>query len=53
MFSDNGSNVIGAEAEIRTQIKNWSIKTINDKMLEHNIEWNFNPPECSHRGGVW
>ena len=22
-------------------------------MLEYNIEWFFNPPECSHRGGLW
>ena len=53
VFSDNGSNFVGAEAEIRTYINGWSTKRINDKMLEYNIEWFFNPPECSHRGGLW
>ena len=53
VYSDNGSNFIGAEAELRTHLKNWSVKTINDRMLEYDIEWIFNSPECSHRGGLW
>ena len=53
VFSNNGSNFVGAEVEIRTHINGCSTKKINDKMLEYNIEWFFNPPECSHRRGLW
>ena len=48
MFSDNGSNFVGAEVQIRTYINCWSTKKINDKKLEYNSEWFFNPPECGH-----
>ena len=50
---EHGFNFVRAEAKLSTQIDNWSIKTINDKMREYHIEWNFNPSECSHRGGLW
>ena len=52
-LSDKGSNFVGAEAEIRAYINGWSTKKINDKILEYNIDWFFEPPECSHRGGLW
>ena len=53
VFSDNGSNFVSAEAEIRTYINVWSTKKMNEKLLEYTIEWFFNPSECSHRGGSW
>ena len=37
-FSDNGSNFVDAEAEVRTYINGRSIKKINDRMLQNNID---------------
>ncbi|MBM6549247.1 DDE-type integrase/transposase/recombinase [Streptococcus dysgalactiae subsp. equisimilis] len=53
LYSDNGSNFIGAEAELRSLCKSFDNKRIHDALLVYQIEWQFNPPSASHRGGVW
>ncbi|CAL8088177.1 unnamed protein product [Calicophoron daubneyi] len=53
LFSDNGSNFKGAEEEIKRALCTWNQHRINGTMLTHGVVWHFNPPECSHRGGVW
>ncbi|CAH8630974.1 unnamed protein product [Dicrocoelium dendriticum] len=53
IFSDNGSNFVGAVAELRAATKEWSQRRINDKLLCLGVQWHFNPPASSHRGGVW
>ena len=53
IFSDNGSNFVGADAELRKSLSEWSHVTINDKMTVRGIQWHFQPPHASHRGGVW
>ena len=51
--SDNGTNFVGAEKELRDSIDHWNSKQTKDWMLQKNITWTFNPPTASHFGGVW
>lgn len=51
--SDNGTNFIGAERELRTAIEEWNQSQINDVLLQKGIKWTFNPPTGSHHGGAW
>lgn len=51
--SDNGTNFVGAEAELRSTIKDWNQEKIHGALLQKHIRWLFNPPTSSHFGGVW
>ena len=51
--SDNGSNFVRGEKELREAIQEWNQLRIHDFLLAKNIEWVFNPPAGSHHGGVW
>ena len=53
MRSDNGTNFVGAERELREEIDRWNQQQIHEAMLQHHIKWKFNPPGASHHGGVW
>ncbi|XP_046551559.1 uncharacterized protein LOC124261296 [Haliotis rubra] len=51
--SDNGTNFVGSERELREEIEKWNKCQIQQEMLQRSIEWTFNPPTGSHHGGVW
>ena len=51
--SDNGTNFVGAQRELRDCIENWNQDQIKDALLQKNIEWRFNPPAAPHFGGLW
>ncbi|XP_076810887.1 uncharacterized protein LOC143453439 [Clavelina lepadiformis] len=53
MFSDNGSNFVGAERELHQGIQRWNKKQIHEFFCQKSIDWHFNPPLASHQGGVW
>ena len=53
VFSDNGTNFVGAERELRNQIEGWNDYHIDDNMKQRATEWFFNPPTASHMGGAW
>ena len=53
IVSDNGTNLVGAEKELRKHIDKWNQSRIHESMLQRNIEWVFNPPSASHFGGIW
>ncbi|XP_037631889.1 uncharacterized protein LOC119491753 [Sebastes umbrosus] len=53
MRSDNGTNLVGAEKEMREAIKGWNQSKISDMLIQKGITWIFNPPAGSHFGGVW
>ena len=53
MRSDNGTNFVGAQRELRDAIQGWNQKQIHDTLLQKNIKWLFNSPSASHHGGVW
>ena len=51
--SDNGTNLVGAEKELRREIEGWNQAKIEDSLLQRSIKWTFNPPGASHFGGIW
>ncbi|KAJ8391947.1 hypothetical protein AAFF_G00084180 [Aldrovandia affinis] len=53
MRSDNGTNLVGADRDLRKAIQEWNTSQIENSLLQHNIKWMFNPPSGSHHGGVW
>ncbi|XP_062602363.1 uncharacterized protein LOC134264072 [Saccostrea cucullata] len=53
ILSDNGTNLVGAERELRTALNSWNTNRISSQLLQSGIEWSFNPPAASHFGGVW
>ncbi|VDI24874.1 Hypothetical predicted protein [Mytilus galloprovincialis] len=53
VYSDNGTNFVGGEIELRKNIEQWNKAIISNYMLHKDIIWTFNPPYASHRGGAW
>ena len=53
IVSDNGTNFIGGERELREAIQAWNNEQINDFLLQKGISWSFNPPGASHHGATW
>ena len=51
--SDNGTNLVGAEREMREDIAKWNQHHFQESLLQHAVTWVFNPPSASHFGGVW
>lgn len=51
--SDNGTNIVGAERELRECIKQWNQSRLNNELNQKGIQWEFNPPAASHFGGIW
>ena len=51
--SDNGTNLVGAERELREAIRQWNESQIESFLLQKNITWRFNAPGASHHGGTW
>jgi uncharacterized protein YwbE len=53
IFSDNGSNFVGAEAELKGKLLAIDQCRLVNKLVSHGIDWRFIPPGASHRGGIW
>jgi chloramphenicol 3-O-phosphotransferase len=53
ILSDNGTNFVGANRELRECLQNWNKGKINEEMVQQEVEWHFNPPAAPHFGGVW
>ena len=52
--SDNGTNFIGANNELRNEWRRLhSSDTVHSELGKRGIEWVFNAPGASHHGGVW
>ena len=45
--SDNGTNLVGAEREMREAINNWNHNKIGSTLHQDGINWEFNPPTDS------
>ncbi|XP_062712190.1 uncharacterized protein LOC115260083 [Aedes albopictus] len=52
IFSDNGTNFVGASNELVKQIKNINSECA-DTFTDARTKWTFNPPSAPHMGGVW
>ena len=53
IWSDNGTNFIGAENELREAIKRLDSERIGDQLSDDGVQWHFNPPSSPHFGGSW
>ena len=53
IWSDNGTNFIGAEKELRESMEKWNTLTIATELAHKGIKWRFNPPNAPHQGGIW
>ncbi|XP_059223223.1 uncharacterized protein LOC131997003 [Stomoxys calcitrans] len=53
IFSDNGTNFVGAERELREAIKQMESNEFVRHFTTATTKWNFNPPSAPHMGGVW
>lgn len=54
IYSDNGTNFIGAKKELQNYFKAKSSgRTIQDAVTDHGIQWHFVPPSAPHFGGLW
>lgn len=53
MRSDNGTNLVAAEHELRKALKEWNQSQISEALLQRGVTWIFNPPAGSHHGGIW
>ena len=51
--SDNGTNFVGAERELREALCALDQKKIQSSLLQSGVKWSFNTPAASHHGGVW
>lgn len=53
LCSDNGTNFVGAERELRRSMELWNQSQIHEELLQRGIKWMFNPPTGSHHRGAW
>ena len=51
--SDNGTNFVAADKELRLSIQNLNNVTVENYLKQRSIRWKFNCPYASHMGGVW
>lgn len=51
--SDNGTNFVGANREMKAAIADWNSSDFQHLFHQHGIKWTFNPPAASHHGGAW
>ena len=53
VYSDNGTNFVGADRELKESLQEWNQSQIADFLSQKEIQWHFNPPSSPHFGGVW
>jgi len=53
LFSENGTNFVGAEKELRRTLCEWNANFSAAQLRHRGVRWQFNPPSASHMGGVW
>ena len=53
IYSDNGSNFVGADNELRRCIKLLDEERVQNFCAPKEIEWKFQPPSAPHFGGAW
>ncbi|KAK4474338.1 hypothetical protein MN116_000491 [Schistosoma mekongi] len=51
-LSDRGNNMVGGHMEIQKCLKD-SKEKFHEELMKRDIEWRFNPPYASYRGGLW
>ena len=52
-FSDNGTNLVAAEKELRVSFQVFSKDELIKYATKGGAEWSFIPPKAPHFGGAW
>ncbi|XP_062558280.1 uncharacterized protein LOC134223157 [Armigeres subalbatus] len=52
IYSDNGTNFVGASRELHDEIKRIHTE-LGSVFTNVNTQWRFNPPSAPHMGGCW
>ncbi|KFD51366.1 hypothetical protein M514_07771 [Trichuris suis] len=53
VYSDNGTNLVAAEKELRTSLKSWNQTKISEALTQCRIRWVFSAPLAPHLDGAW
>ena len=55
LYSDCGTNLIGADKELKTLFKQSQLEnsTLYNSLINDGTQWIFNPPAAPHMGGKW
>ena len=51
LLSDNGTQLVGAERELRQMIQGWDVKQLQEHCPEKGVEWKFITPAAPHQNG--
>jgi hypothetical protein len=51
MLSDNGSQLVGAENELKEMVKNWDVAKLREFSAERGMKWQFITPTAPHQNG--
>ena len=53
IWSDRGTNFVGANRELRESIARWNEEKIDRQLQQKGIKWVFQPPAAPHASRVW
>ena len=53
MRSDNGTNFVSSNRELKEALQALNQGKIQKSLLQEEIKWTFNPPHGAHHGGAW
>lgn len=53
VWSDNGTNFVGAAKELKRMIDSWQGNDFYDRIAKFHVTWKFITPAASHQGGLW
>ena len=53
IWSDRGTNFVGANRELKEAIAHWNEETIERQLQQKGIKWVFQPPAAPHISRVW
>ena len=52
ILSDNGTQMVGAENELRLMIKGWNVKQVKEFCADRSIKWQFTTPLAPHQNAA-
>lgn len=53
MMSDNATNFVGANRELKELVKVLESQNLTNKLAIEGTEWKFIPANAPHFGGIW
>ncbi|XP_063547081.1 uncharacterized protein LOC134754673 [Cydia strobilella] len=53
LFSDNGTNLRGADTELKRSLQELDVEDLKNKGVNCGVQWTFIPPASPHWGGAW